>query len=529
MSPVDSSLLYSGRLGESQQLFRRALPVQEPVPLAGTDGATSPLVSPDGAWIAFFSENELRRIPAEGGPASKITDARSPRGATWVDAERLVLAPEAAGALVQVGMAGGAVEPLTTLDPERGEKSHRWPSALPGGELLLLTVWRGDERFDIDLVEIASGQRTTLIEDASDARYVPTGHVVFARDGALHAVGFDAPGREVQGTETRVLERVGVDPLTGAALYAIDPNGWLFYAESPAATAGTTALLLVDRMGRPTRLTDTGRELQLPRLSPDGRRVLVTIDDGDKSDVWVLELERGTLTRLTFDSNNAAGVWSRVGDRVIFSSDRDGVFNLYEKAADGSDAAVRLTDSPYPQIPNAVSPDGARFAYTEFDMTNGFDLWMMQRSDGVGEVLLETSYDEIGGAISPDGGLLAYVSNETGDSQVYVRDLSSGTKLQVSVDGGSEPVWHPTRPELFFRAQQWIASAMIELGPPLRAERPALLFETPYVEADASYTNFDVTADDRFVMVQSALESTTTQLHVVTGWFEELARLVPTP
>jgi Tol biopolymer transport system component len=286
-------------------------------------------------------------------------------------------------------------------------------------------------------------------------------------------------------------------------------------------------LLSVDRQGVPTRLTATQRAFQLPRLSPDERQLVVTIADDEETDLWVRDLSRGTMSRLTFEGNNAAGVWTPEQRRIAFSSDRAGMFNLYSTPVDGSGEAVRLTTSEFPQMPTSFSPDGRILAYTEFGATTGFDIWLLHVVDGRREPLVSSSFDEIGGVFSPDGRLVAYVSDESGRSEVYVRAYPDGGKWQISTEGGTEPVWSRRGRELFYRSQEWVVSTTIETEPSFAAGRPQLLFETPYIEGGAAYPNFDVTSDGRFIMIQSGLESSTTELRVVVNWFEELERRAP--
>ena len=528
LAPDGSRFVYAARRGETTELYERTLGQVAPVPLAGTEGATDPFFSTDGAWLGFFAAGELKKVGGASGSPVLVAESPAPRGAAWGTAERIVFAPNAAGGLSSVGSSGGDLEILTEIDPATDEKSHRWPSLLPGGEALVFTVW-SEGRFDVDALSLSSGERKTVVEDGSDARYVPTGHLVFARGTDLFAVRFD-PGRlRTSGPEVRVAENVGVDALTGAAFFSFDRNGTLIYApgRNRVHDDNVGSLLSVDREGVVTRLTETERAFQLPRVSPDERSLIVTIDDDDKTDLWVRDLERGATTRLTFRGNNGGGIWSPDQERVAFSSDRDGVFNVYWKPSDGSGDAARLTTSDFPQMPTSWSPDGGAIVYTELDPSNGFDVWILHLADGRREGLVQTSFNDIGGVFSPDGSLLAYVSDESGENEIYVRSYPEGRRWQVSVGGGTEPVWSPDGLELFYRDREWISSSRIETEPSFAASKPRLLFETPYAPGESAYPNFDVTSDGRFIMIQSNLESATTSLRVVMHWFEDLRSLAP--
>jgi serine/threonine-protein kinase len=268
------------------------------------------------------------------------------------------------------------------------------------------------------------------------------------------------------------------------------------------------------------------RAFQHPRLSPDGKQLLVTITENDRSDVWVSEPERGTMTRLTFEANNASAIWAPDGKRLIFSSDRSGPFNMYAIQSDGLERVERLTTSENIQMPTSWSADG-KLAFTEWDPSAGFDLWLLT-PDGRPESFLRTSFNEIGAMFSPDGRWIAYVSDESGEYEVYVREYETGVKHPISVGGGTEPVWSPNGRELYYRNKAWMMAVSIEMEPRFAAGKPEMLFEAPYAESTAAYPNFDVAPDgNRFIMIQSTLESSATTVVVVLNWFEELKSRVP--
>jgi serine/threonine-protein kinase len=236
------------------------------------------------------------------------------------------------------------------------------------------------------------------------------------------------------------------------------------------------------------------------------------------------------LTRLTFEGNNAAAIWTPNGNRVVFSSDRGGVFNLYWKPADGSGKAERLTTSDTIQMPNSLSPDGRTLLFSELDPETGFDIGLLTVGGrGQPESLLETPFNEVGASFSPDGRWIAYVSDESGVNEVYVRAYPEGGKRLISVGGGTEPVWAPNSRELFYRNQEWMMAVSLETEPSFEAGKPRPLFEAPFADSEAAYPNFDITPNGQsFVMIQTKVESAATRLLVVSNWFEELKRMVPT-
>jgi serine/threonine-protein kinase len=232
------------------------------------------------------------------------------------------------------------------------------------------------------------------------------------------------------------------------------------------------------------------------------------------------------MTRLTFEANSASAIWAPDGRRVIFSSDRSGSFNLYAIQADGVDEVERLTTSENTQMPNSWARDG-KLAYTEWDPSDGFDLWLLPPK-GRPESILKTSFNEIGAMFSPDGRWIAYVSDESGQYEVYVREYETGMKQPISVGGGTEPVWSPNGRELYYRNKEWMMAVNIETEPRFVAGKPRMMFEAPYAESAAAYPNFDITPDgNRFIMIQNTLESAATRVVVVLNWLEELKARVP--
>jgi Tol biopolymer transport system component len=251
--------------------------------------------------------------------------------------------------------------------------------------------------------------------------------------------------------------------------------------------------------------------------------MVVTVSEGDRSDIWGSDLGRGTMTRLTFEGSNAAAIWTPDGRRVVFSSDRDraGIFNLYWKPADGSGDAERLTTSDNIQIPNSLSPDGKVLLLSELDPETGFDIFFLPMAGRRrSESLLETPFNEVGAAFSPDGKWIAYVSDESGQNEVYVRAYPDGGKWLISVGGGTEPVWGVYGRELFYRHQEWMMAVSVETEPRFEAGKPRPMFEAPFADSEAAYPNFDVTRNGQgFIMIQTNVESAATRLLVVSTSF----------
>ncbi|MGH9463512.1 MAG: protein kinase domain-containing protein [Vicinamibacteria bacterium] len=529
-SPGGTRLVYAVRRGGTSQLYQRSLKELEPAPIPGTENGEAPFTSPDGEWLGFFAEGKLKVLPFSGGRPTSIADGPSPRGASWRRDGKIVFAPLTVGGLSIVSTTGDPIETLTQLDPTRDETSHRWPSFLPGGETLLFTSSTGGQHA-IEALSLESGERKRLVENASYARYVQSGHLVFARDGSLMAAPFDLGRLELGGPAVTILENIMTDARTGAALFDVVDEGLMVYArgsEEPELPGGTGTLLSVDRQGAARSIVQLQRALQLPRLSPvDARRLLFTATEGDRTDVWSYQLDREATTRLTFEASNGAAIWTPDGSRITFSSDRLGPFNVFSKPSDGSGAATRLLASSNPQFPSSWSPDGRELLLTEIHPSTGLDVLLWVQGAQQPERLLTSPADESGAIFSPNGRFIAYVSNESGRDEVYVRVHPDGGKSLISADGGTEPVWSRNGRELFYRSGDWLMVVGIESEPPLVAGRPQFLFEAPYDEAGPTYSNYDTTPDGRFIMVRSGGDREADELVVITNWFLELESRVP--
>ena len=328
----------------------------------------------------------------------------------------------------------------------------------------------------------------------------------------------------------------------GAANFSISDNGRLVYALGGGGFG--RSLVWVDREGREEPVDAPLRNYVYPRISPDGARVLLDVRD-EENDLWVWDLAVETLTRLTFDAaNDQYGHWMPDGQRVVFSSARDGSQNVYWKAADGTGTVDRLTESDTPQFVNAVTPDGtrvvmstgtgaARVGATRDLVTASFG------SDRAIEALLNTEFSELNAALSPDGQWLSYQSDESGRFEIYVRpfpDVEAG-RSQVSISGGRMPVWGPDGRELFYVEGQRLVTVPVQTDPSFTRGNPEVMFEGDYVFSPDVVTGrgrtYDVAPDgQRFLMITGEDtvdgEAGRAEIHVALNWAQELERLVPT-
>jgi len=344
------------------------------------------------------------------------------------------------------------------------------------------------------------------------------------------AVPFDAQRLEVAGTAVPVVQGVLQSPVSGAAQYSVSATGSLVYVPGGIHSA-KQRLVWVSRNGVEQPLPAPARSYFAPRLSPDGQRVAVGVQEPDNQ-VWLYDLFRDTLTRFTFDGNgNTSPAWTPDGKRIAFASTKDGPMNIFWQLADGSGGLEKLNTSQNAQLPISWSPDGKLLAFLEVNPTTGYDIWVLRLGDRKAEPFLRTPSNESVPRFSPDGRWISYVSDESGRYEIYIQPYPGpGGKRQVSTEGGTEPMWNPNGRELFYRSADKMMAVEVTTQPSFAAGKPRMLFEGRYEPTALTNPNYAVSPDgERFLMLKSAeqAEEAPTQINVVLNWTEELKRLVP--
>jgi len=535
ISPDGRQLVYMGVGEEGRQLYLRSMDEFVDRLILGTanpEGAV--FFSPDGEFIGFFAEGKLKKTSLAGGSPITLCDAPATwQAGDWFEDTIVFTATLPSGqGLYRVSANGGEPEMLATVNPDEGEVSYFAPLILPDGKDLLFSIRFVPERFQTALLSLETGERKVVLENARQARYLPTGHLIYEPSitGNLMVVSFDLAALEVTGDSVPVVQGVRQTGSTGSVDYAISNNGTLVYVPSTSNGGLNLALVWVDREGQEEPLTAEPQSYESPRISPDGSRLAVTINESGGSDVWIYDLEREILTRLTFDpAADHLPVWTPDGRRIVFDSGRAGAdHNLFWKAADGTGQAERLTTSPNNQTANSFSPDGKRLVFIE-PATTGLQVLSME-GERTSQPLLQSQISESKGMISPDGHWIAYESNESGRIEIYVRpfpNVEEG-KWQISRDGGTSPVWAPQGLELFYRNGQAMMVVGIKTEPTFTPGSPVVLFTGRYTMG-GGIINCDISPDGQRLLMIKEVEGSTGRINVVLNWFEELKRLVPTP
>jgi serine/threonine protein kinase/Tol biopolymer transport system component len=532
LSPDGTELAYVARQGGTQQIYLRAMNSSESRPLTGTEGAVDPFFSPDGQWVAFFAGGKMKKVSVNGGAALTLGEAPISHGAAWSSRGVIAFTSGANSSIQQLLDSGGSPQPLTRF--EKGESTHGWPEFLPSGKAVLFATGPSALTYrnaHVAVQSVTTGQRRNLIQVGTNPHFAISGHLVYAQDGNLMAVGFDPERLAATGEAVPVLEGVLQSAVAGAAQYSLSTTGSLVYVSGGVKSA-QSQLVWVNRNGTEQPLAAPAHPYSMPRVSPDGRRVAVALQDQD-SQTWLYDFSRKTLTKFTFEGSvNISPVWTPDGKRLAFNSDKGGAANIFWQLADGSGGLERLTTSEYLQAPTSWSGDGQLLAFHEINPDTQRDIWVLRMSDRKSQPFLRTPFDEAGPQFSRDGRWLAYISNESGRYEIYVQAYPGpGGKYQISTEGGTEPLWNPNGRELFYRSGDKMMAVDIATQPSFTAGAPRMLFERPYEPAPFPIANYDVSQDgQRFLMLKSVeqSEAAPTQINVVLNWFEELKQKVPT-
>jgi serine/threonine-protein kinase len=544
LSPDGTLMVY---VGYASRLYIRSmsqLDVKAVRGIEGYTGVSDPVFSPDGQWVAFFAfaDQTLKKITVAGGAPVTICPAENPFGISW-GRDAIVFGQGSKG-IMRVSPNGG--QPSVLVSVKEGEAAYG-PQVLPDGQHVLFTLATGTSsgRWDnaqIVVQSLASGERKILIEGGSDARYLPTGHLVYALGGSVFAVAFDVRRLELRGGPVPMVEGVRrtTGGTTGAAQFSVSSTGSLVYVPGPvSASSGLLDIVLADRNGGTEPLKIPPGPYLMPRVSPDGTRIAFGTDDGKEGIIYTFGLTgTGAMQRLTFGGNNRFPVWSSDSHHVAFQSDREGDLAIFWQTADGKEPPKRLTkpDSGSSHVPESWSPKGDRFL---FSITKGFDvsLWAFSLEEGKATPFGDVhSSNPIGAVFSPDGRWVAYTGTERSLSTVYVQPFpATGAKFQLLAKGDNphEVVWSPDGKALFYNPRPGgFESVSITTEPSFTFGNAVAVPKKFQLGPANARRAYDITPGGKFVGLIPTGQTASgpiidPQIQVVLNWTEELKRLVP--
>jgi Tol biopolymer transport system component len=538
----------------NSRIYLRLLSELDAKPIPGTEGyqsVTSPAFSPDGLSLAFFalSDQTLKRIVVTGGSAVTICSATNPYGMSWTPDG--IIFGQGRGGIVRVSPNGGKPEQLVAV--KEGDLAHG-PQILPGGQHVLFTLASGPsasgndrwEKSRIVVQSLATQEQKTVIESGTDARFLPTGHLVYAISGSLYAIPFDVKRLATTGGAVPIVEGVRRAPggTTGAAQAAISTTGSLVYFPGPAVTSlSQSELLLVDRKGTIEKLKLPPASYTTPRVSPDGRQVALATNDGKEDMISVYDLSGASaIRRLTFEGNNRNPVWSSDSQYIAFQSDREGDLGVFWQRADGTGKVERLTkpEQGVAHVPESWHPTTNVLLFDAVK-SGEHTLWALTLPDKKASPFGGVKSNLPTGAVfSPDGRWVAYTSNETGANRAYVQPFpATGARYQVygkDQESAHHLLWSKTTNELIYNPRPSSLEAVSVTTQPIPAFGNPVALPRPFITGPPqTRRQFDLMPDGRFLALAAPGQAETgsaagplaPEVRLVLNWFEELKQRVP--
>jgi Tol biopolymer transport system component len=465
ISPDGTRIVFPTRAPDGkQQLATRLLSQTTATLLPGTENGRDAFFSPDGQWLGFFAGDQLRKISVQGGAPVTLCSAAIGQGGSWGEDGTIVATLGVVAGLSRVPSGGGAPLPITKLTV--GDATHRWPQILPGGRAVLFTANPTPSGLDnarIEVVQLKTGERRVLLRGGYFGRYLPSGHLVYLHQGALFAVRFDLSRLQIRGTPAPVLEDAAANPNLGGGQFdsSTTPSagGTFVYLAGKVANQAWPVVWL-DGSGKTQTLVAAPGVYQSPQISPDGRRLALMVTSGSTYDIFVYDLQRQAMSRLTFTGDAKYPVWAPDGNHIAFQSgSTTGGQRISWIRADGAGEAQSLLVSRGSLTPSSFTSDGRRLAYFTLSPETGQDLWTIPLDlsgleypkPGTPEVFQRTPFNELLPVFSPDARWIAYRSDESGTNEIYVRPYPGpGGKWQISTGGGLYAFWSKNGRELFY-------------------------------------------------------------------------------
>jgi serine/threonine protein kinase/Tol biopolymer transport system component len=516
ISPDGASLVYVAEVDGQTQLQKKRFDAALAEKIPGTEGAFHPVFSPNGDWIAFFTADKLRKVLFAGSEPVTLCEVRNPFSLTWESESSLLVAALEGGEIRRVDAGSGSNTKLHEVD------SIQNLSRLPGTHNVLVhqsTLGINPDSWSVGSLDLVEGSYQSIIEGGFSPRYVPTGHLVYVRGGNLMGVAFDPVKLETRGRPVPVVAGLRI-ARRSQPTYDFSDNGTLVYVSGPPATL--SHLVWADRLGGITKLPLPPQFYGDFQISPDGRHVAAMVG-GDRDDIWIFEMERGTRRKLNTDGDAVHPIWSPDGKYLAFGSRRGESFQTYIRPVDGSEPARPIG------VEGVLGSPYAWITENEIVLTGDGDINVVDIVQKTVTPAAVTDAQEWGPHFSPNGRWMAYTSDESGQYEVYVKpypELSGA--WAISINGGEEPIWSRDGKSLYYRNGDTWLEVPISFDPNFSMGTPRVALEGPYINVPGR--SYDLSADGSkfLVILDEGTEEFSRHVEVVLNWFDELERLVPT-
>jgi Tol biopolymer transport system component len=481
--------------------------------------------SPDEKWVGFFDSDRIMKVPAQGGAPETICSGcvSYGQGATWSRSGTILFAPKFAEGLFQVPASGGSAVRVTSLDEKRRETLHGWPQFVDDGDRFVYLLHTFSNEKNAIYGGSLSGKTKIFLTNAESLVGVWGSYLLFVRDGAMYAQRFDAVKMRLTGEPRKIVDDTDYDEDRAHAYASVAATGVLVYL--PASNREQKMQVgWYDRGGRLVEKLFDDVSVQELSLTADDSKIAMTRFESKKgaSDIYVYDVARGIRSKLTGGlANHDQIVWSRSGDRILFSADGDGMYDVYSKPDDGATLAQPVWKGGDDKHPVDVSPDGRFLLARQYSAKTKDDIWLVPL-DGTAKpsILIATDEGDGSSRFSPDGKWIVYASEQAGRSEVYVRAFPAGRSLQVSVDGGNAPHWSPDGSEIYFMGRNNdMMAAPFRTGAIPQPGKPATLFHPP-----TSMVSFAPShKPGRFIgVMRTAPEESIKVVNYMSGWMEKL-------
>ena len=526
ISPDGKTLAFNATdSGGKTQIWLRPLNALTAQPLPGTEGTRRPFWSPDSRYLAFIADGKLKKIDVTGGPPTKICDAPTGVDGSWSPEGVILFDGTGTDPIYRVPAAGGTPVAAVKADPEHKEIQVGWPEFLPDGrQYIYMVINQKVELNSYRIGSLDSKETKPFAPAQSMLVYAPQGYLLFLKDRTLMAQPFDAKAIKTTGEPVPLAEQIGTDAV-GLARFSVSRDGVLAYRTGESGAR----LLWMDRAGKELDTLGDPAEYEDPDFSPAGDMLAFDLTDtrSGKTDIWIRDLSRGINSRFTFGPDNSfAPLWSRRGDAIVYASDREGAFAIYQKATSGNGEEKLLVKSDVLVIPMNISPDGRVLVYQRQDRKTNWDVLLLPLTGEEKPVTFRaTPFRDVQPKFSPDGRFIAYVTNESGRNEVYVQSYPGpGRTWQISTSGGSDPQWRRDGKELYYRGlDQKLMAVEIRGGDSLAPGLPQVLFQSRVSIGLASTKYLPDPTGQKFLFVAPLGRDAMTPTTVVLNWFAGLS------
>jgi serine/threonine protein kinase/Tol biopolymer transport system component len=518
----------------NNKFYLRKMNSMDPVVIPGIENCSTPFFSSDDQWLGYFRGGKLEKISLNGGTPVSLAEAADNRGGTWSKNGFIIYTPIAQSGLFLIPENGGTVKSITTVDSAKQERTHRWPSCLPDGKHVLFTVGTVSspdyyENANIDVVNIETGERKRVLEGASTAKYINSGHLFFSRSGILYIVPFDADKLEVTGQPVPVVQGVYSATTTGITNYVVSDNGTLAFLPGPIE-GENRKIVKINMSGNVTILDSSSHPYIEPSLSPDNKKIAIVIRDGEDFDIWTFDIARSTLSKLTFGGINRTPHWSPDGKTIAFMKrTKDGKNGIFSKPSDGSGDEVELYTESGRTYVNFWSRDGKFLMIDNLTTNAQSDLLVIPLSgDTKPWKYLDSKKDEYESSISPDGKWVSYICDESGSYQIYVRSFPKKEgKWQISSDVAEEPRWSPDGKFLYYRRNSQLMSVPVSTATSFSAGLPKVLIDNfPSMNVDSGIS-YDITSDGKYIITTQPVKGISFKnISIVLHWTDEIKSML---